>query len=73
MTNSVTIPIALGGDGSTVTDDANAATGLANGGHATRFVPALAQTVLMAPAAVDAAGKASYLQSLINRIYLGGV
>lgn len=50
---SVTFPPALGGDGSTVTDDANATTGLANGGHRTRFVPALAQIVKMAQTAVD--------------------
>lgn len=42
---AVTFPPSLGGDGSTVTDDANATTGLANGGHRTRFVPALAQAV----------------------------
>ena len=43
---SVTFPTSLGGDGSTVTDDANPSTGLANGGHRTRFVPALSQTVI---------------------------
>ena len=43
--SSATFPISLGGDGSTVSDDANPATGLANGGHRTRFVPALSQTV----------------------------
>ena len=42
---SVTFPSALGGDGSTVTDDANASTGLANGGHRTRFVPSMAQVI----------------------------
>lgn len=45
---SVTFPPALGGDGSTVSDDANPTTGLANGGHRTRFVPALAQVVAVA-------------------------
>lgn len=35
----------VGGDGSTTTDDADLTTGLANGGHRTRFVPALAQIV----------------------------
>lgn len=49
---SVTFPPALGGDGSTVTDDANATTGLANGGHRTRFVPALSQVVAVANGAV---------------------
>lgn len=56
--SSVYFDPAAGGDGSTVTDDANAATGLANGGHRARFVPALAQTVAVAAAAVTAAGAA---------------
>lgn len=56
---SVTFPVGLGGNGSTVTDDANASTGLANGGHRTRFVPALAQTVIMAQTAVTNAGNAA--------------
>ena len=45
---SVTFPPAVGGDGSTVTDDNNATTGVGNGGHRTRFVPALAQIVALA-------------------------
>lgn len=45
---SVTFPTAIGGDGSTVTDDANAVTGLANGGHRLRFVPSLSQLVAVA-------------------------
>lgn len=48
MTNSVTFPPNLGGDGSTVTDDDNATTGLGNGGHRTRFVPAMGQVVAVA-------------------------
>lgn len=48
MTNSVTFPTNLGGDGSTVTDDDNASTGLGNGGHRTRFVPAMGQTIAVA-------------------------
>ena len=48
MTNSVTFPVNLGGDGSTVTDDDNASTGLGNGGHRTRFVPAMGQTIAVA-------------------------
>ncbi len=52
---SATFPPALGGDGSTVTDDANATTGLANGGHRARFVPALAQTVAVMNGGVAAA------------------
>lgn len=42
---SVNFPPSLGGDNSTVTDDSNPTTGLANGGHRLRFVPALAQMV----------------------------
>lgn len=45
---SVTFPVAIGGDGSTVSDDSNPATGLANGGHRTRFVPACGQVVEVA-------------------------
>lgn len=45
---SVTFPTAFGGDGNTYTDDANPATGLANGGHRTRFVPCLEGAVDMA-------------------------
>lgn len=48
MTFSVTFDPIVGGDGSTVTDDSNGTTGLANGGHRLRFVPALAQTVAVA-------------------------
>lgn len=49
---SVTFPPALGGDGSTVTDDANPSTGLSNGGHRSRFVPSLAQAVAVMVGAV---------------------
>ena len=52
---SVTFPPALGGDGSTVTDDDNPTTGLANGGHRTRFVPSLAQMVAVAGGGVSQA------------------
>lgn len=48
----VTFPLSLGGDGSTVTDDSNVTTGLANGGHRDRFVPALAQAVAVMSGAV---------------------
>lgn len=56
---SVTFPIGLGGDGSTVTDDSNATTGLGNGGHRARFVPALNQTVAMANTTVNSASTAT--------------
>lgn len=46
--SSVTFPTSLGGDGSTVTDDSNASTGLGNGGHRTRFVPCLSNMVAVA-------------------------
>ncbi|MES3674594.1 hypothetical protein QC589_01420 [Halomonas elongata] len=45
---SVTFPPALGGSGITVSDDADPATGLANGGHRERFLPALQGAVDMA-------------------------
>jgi hypothetical protein len=45
---SVTFPTAVGGDGSTVSDDANPTTGLDNGGHRTRFIPALKNIVAIA-------------------------
>lgn len=48
---SVTFPVELGGDGSTVSDDNNPTTGLGANGHRTRFVPSLAQTVQMAATA----------------------
>ncbi|WP_339678375.1 hypothetical protein [uncultured Zhongshania sp.] len=56
---SVTFDESVGGDGSTITDDANASTGLKQGGHRSRFVPALTQTVAVAQFIVDKAGEAS--------------
>lgn len=50
---------AVGGNGTTVTDDSNVTTGLANGGHRTRFVPALAQVVAVADNTVTKATEAS--------------
>lgn len=52
---SVTFPPEVGGSGLTVTDGANPTTGLANGGHRARFVPALAQVVAVAQHVVDTA------------------
>jgi hypothetical protein len=57
--SSVYFDPAVGGDGSTVTDDSNATTGLANGGHRTRFVPSLAQVVAVASNVVTKAQAAS--------------
>ena len=57
--SSVTFSPSVGGDGSTVTDDSNATTGLEGGGHRTRFVPALAQVVAVAAHTVTKAGEAA--------------
>lgn len=57
--SSVTFSPSVGGDGSTVTDDSNATTGLDGGGHRTRFVPALAQVVAVAAHTVTKAGEAA--------------
>lgn len=43
--SSVTFPVAIGGDGSTVTDDDNPTTGLRNGGWRTRFIPCFTNLV----------------------------
>lgn len=48
MTNSVTFDTVVGGDGSTVTDDDNATTGLLNGGQLLRYVPTLSNVVAIA-------------------------
>jgi hypothetical protein len=53
--SSVTFSTTVGGDGSTVTDDDDATTGLRNGGWRTRFVPALTQEVAVAGNAVASA------------------
>jgi len=53
--SSVTFSTTVGGDGSTVTDDDDATTGLRNGGWRTRFVPALSQEVAVAANAVASA------------------
>lgn len=57
--SSVYFDPALGGDGTTVTDDADPSTGLAQGGHRTRFVPALAQTVAVAGFVLTKANEAA--------------
>ncbi len=53
--SSVTFSTSVGGDGSTVTDDNDATTGLKEGGWKTRFVPALTQEVAVADFVVNAA------------------
>lgn len=47
-----------GGDGTTVSDDSNPVTGLAQGGHRTRFVPALGQLVAIANHVISQIGAA---------------
>lgn len=67
MTNSVTFPVNLGCDGSTVTDGSDPTTGLDAGGHRTRFVPALAQVVIAAGSAVtNATAAAASAASALN-------
>lgn len=56
---SVTFDPAVGGNGSTLTDDDNPQTGLANGGHRTRFVPGLGQLVAIAGFVVTKAQEAA--------------
>lgn len=56
---SVYFDPAVGGDGSTVTDDSNPTTGLANGGHRARFVPALAQMIGVGNFVLTKAGDAA--------------
>ena len=48
MVNSVTFSPAIGGDGSTYTDDANPTTGLAGRGYVTRLVPMFSNVVNVA-------------------------
>jgi hypothetical protein len=57
--SSVTFSTSVGGDGSTVTDDNNATTGLREGGWKTRFVPCFTQQVAVANYIVTKAGEAA--------------
>ena len=59
MENSVTFLESIGDDSSTVTNDTNPTTGLANGGHRKRFVPALSQVVAVAGNTVTKATEAA--------------
>lgn len=52
---SVTFDTAVGGDGSTVTDNDDPSTGLGNGGALLRLVPAFANVVNVAETVVNAA------------------
>ena len=61
--SSVTFDVAVGGDGSTVTDDNNATTGLREGGWKTRFVPCFTQQVAVANYIVTKAGEAAASQT----------
>jgi hypothetical protein len=60
---SVTFPTAIGGDGSTVSDDNDPTTGLGNDGHRTRFIPALQQTVALVNFAVESLPAATSITS----------
>jgi len=55
MTNTVTFPTSLGGDGLTYTDDDDPSTGLDGGGWRSRFVPALSGAVAMGNSAAASA------------------
>lgn len=57
--SSVTFSTTVGGDGSTVTDDDNASTGLGNGGALVRLVPMMQQVVNVASYVVSVGGSAS--------------
>lgn len=60
---SVTFGTGIGGDGLVVTDDNDPSTGLGNGGHRARFVPALVNTVNITN---YAAGRATASQNSAN-------
>lgn len=55
----VTFPPEVGGDGTTISDDSNPNTGLAAGGHRTRFIKALQQLVAVASYVVAKAQEAA--------------
>jgi hypothetical protein len=57
--SSVTFNTTVGGDGSTVTDDDNATTGLGNGGALIRLVPMMQQVVNVASYVVSVGGGAN--------------
>lgn len=65
--SSVTFSTSVGGDGSTVTDDDNATTGLGNGGALIRLVPMMQQVVNVAAYTVNAVDSVTGL----NDLYLG--
>ncbi len=68
---SVYFDPAVGGDGSTVTDDSNPSTGLAGGGHRARFVPALVQTVNIAGFVADKAADAASAEAIATAAAIG--
>src|SRR5450631_4509364 len=61
--SSVTFPPEAGG--ATYTDDSNSATGLAAGGHRTRFIPALKAVV---DTAADMVVKRAEVQAIVDEI-----
>jgi hypothetical protein len=56
---SVTFPPAIGGDGSTYTDDANSATGMMAGGFRQRLIPMLVQSIAITNFGATKAGEAA--------------
>lgn len=58
MANSVTFLTSVGGDGSTVSDDDNPTTGLANGGAIVRLIPSYSNVVAIAANVVNTASNA---------------
>ena len=71
--SSVTFPAVAGG--ATYTDDDNATTGLANGGHKTRFIPALKAVVDTAADVVvkSSSASASAAAAAASAAYINGV
>jgi hypothetical protein len=71
---SVTIPVSLGGT-NVAYNDGTGAYGMAsnNGyGYVTYLIPMLSEVVAACSQAVTSANTATSMQSLFNRIYLGG-
>lgn len=73
MTNNVTFPTELGGDGFTYTDGITngAVRGLSGGGHRDNFVPTLQNTVAMAASAKASADAAAFSLDTFDDRFLG--
>lgn len=71
---TVTVPVALGGTNTTYRDD-NGANGMksSNGyGYRDYLMPMLSEVIGACQTAVNSGTQAQSMQSLFNRIYLGG-